>query len=88
MSILAGLIIVATIGGVVGWLAGLVVNRSGPGILGDVVLGIAGAVASGFVLPNMGVCTSGSVVSGIVASAAGATGLVLILRLLQSRRRS
>jgi uncharacterized membrane protein YeaQ/YmgE (transglycosylase-associated protein family) len=38
------------VGGIAGWLAGLVVQGTGLGIIGDVIVGIVGALIGGFVL--------------------------------------
>lgn len=44
---LEGLIIFLIIGGVAGWLAGLLVKGFGFGIIGNIVVGIVGAVIAG-----------------------------------------
>jgi len=46
----AGFITWAVIGLIAGWLAGKVMKGSGYGILGDIVVGLIGAVVGGFVL--------------------------------------
>ena len=38
------------VGGIAGWLAGLVVQGTGMGIVGDIIVGIVGALIGGFVL--------------------------------------
>ena len=37
------------IGGVIGWLAGLIIRGRGFGILGDIVVGIVGAMLGGWI---------------------------------------
>jgi uncharacterized membrane protein YeaQ/YmgE (transglycosylase-associated protein family) len=88
MSIASSLLVVIAIGAVVGWLASLVVKGTSPGLFGDVIMGIAGAFVAGFLLPCLGINTSGTVVSGIFASVAGAAGLLLLVRLLRRARRA
>ena len=51
MGILAALII----GAIAGWLAGKIVHGAGFGLLGNIVVGIIGALVAGWVLPQLGV---------------------------------
>ncbi|HKJ52726.1 MAG TPA: GlsB/YeaQ/YmgE family stress response membrane protein, partial [Gammaproteobacteria bacterium] len=46
---LIGLLIFLVIGAVAGWLAGLIMKGGGFGLLGNMVVGIIGAVIGGFV---------------------------------------
>ena len=43
------------VGAVAGWLAGMVVKGGGYGLLGNIVVGIIGAVIAGWLLPQLGV---------------------------------
>ena len=45
------------IGGVVGWLAGLITRGRGFGIIGDIVVGIVGAMLGGWMARVIGVST-------------------------------
>ena len=49
MGILAALII----GAIAGWLAGLIVRGAGFGLIGNIVVGIIGALVAGWVLPQL-----------------------------------
>ena len=44
------LLITLLIGGVAGWLAGLVMRGSGYGVIGDVIVGLLGALLGGYLL--------------------------------------
>ncbi len=44
-----GLLAWIVIGLIVGWLASVIVKGSGSGILGDIILGIVGALVGGFI---------------------------------------
>jgi uncharacterized membrane protein YeaQ/YmgE (transglycosylase-associated protein family) len=46
------LLIFIAIGAVAGWLAGLIMRGGGFGLLGDIVVGIVGSVAGGFLSGN------------------------------------
>ena len=51
MGILAALVI----GAIAGWLAGLIVRGAGFGLIGNIVIGIIGALVASWVLPQLGV---------------------------------
>lgn len=70
------------IGAVIGWLAGLIVRGRGFGILGDIVIGIVGAMLGGWIARVMGLYTSSSVGAFLVALA-GAVVLVGLTRLVK-----
>jgi uncharacterized membrane protein YeaQ/YmgE (transglycosylase-associated protein family) len=81
----AGSILVwALIGLVAGFLASKVMTGHGKGIVADIVVGVIGAVAGGFIARFLGVTTSitsHSVVVEIVVAFAGAVILLAVLRL-------
>jgi len=69
------------IGGVIGWLAGLIIRGRGFGVIGDIVVGIVGAMLGGWIARGMGLYTSSSVGAFLVALA-GAVILVGLTRLV------
>jgi uncharacterized membrane protein YeaQ/YmgE (transglycosylase-associated protein family) len=77
------LLIWLLIGAVAGWLAGVIVKGGGFGIFGDIVVGIVGAFAGGWLLPRLGVQLGVGVVSIIASATIGAVVLLLILRLIR-----
>ncbi len=86
INILAWIIV----GGIAGWLASLVVEGTGLGILGDIIAGIVGALIGGFIvsllLPGSFGFTGFNIGSLIIAFI-GAVILLLILRLVGVGRR-
>jgi uncharacterized membrane protein YeaQ/YmgE (transglycosylase-associated protein family) len=80
----AGSILVwALIGLVAGFLASKVMTGHGKGIVADIVIGVIGALAGGFIARFLGVTTSltsHSVVVEIVVAFAGAVILLAVLR--------
>ena len=86
INILAWIIV----GGIAGWLASLVVEGTGLGILGDIIAGIVGALIGGFIvsllLPGSFGFTGFNIGSLIIAFI-GAVVLLLILRLVGVGRR-
>jgi uncharacterized membrane protein YeaQ/YmgE (transglycosylase-associated protein family) len=78
-----GLLVILFVGLVAGWLAGKVVRGSGFGIIGDIVIGIAGAFVASFLFPKLGIRIGTGLVSEIVYSAIGAIILLLVVRLVR-----
>jgi uncharacterized membrane protein YeaQ/YmgE (transglycosylase-associated protein family) len=72
------------IGGVIGWLAGLIIRGRGFGIIGDILVGIVGAMLGGWIAGVLGLYTSSSVGAFLVALA-GAVILVGLTRFIVRR---
>jgi uncharacterized membrane protein YeaQ/YmgE (transglycosylase-associated protein family) len=84
MDIMA-VIITLLIGAVAGWLAGVVVAGGGFGLLGNILVGIAGAFIAALLFPRLGLglTLGGGLVGAIVTSALGAIVLLLVVNLLR-----
>ena len=78
-----GLIVILVVGLVAGWLAGKVVRGSGFGMIGDILVGIAGALIASFLFPRFGIHLGVGLISKIIYSAIGAIILLLVVRLLR-----
>jgi uncharacterized membrane protein YeaQ/YmgE (transglycosylase-associated protein family) len=82
-----GIVIWLVIGGIVGWLASIVMKRDGSqGILMNVVVGIVGALLGGFLIsPLVGVGTinDGVSIGSILVSLIGAIILLAIVNLFK-----
>jgi uncharacterized membrane protein YeaQ/YmgE (transglycosylase-associated protein family) len=77
-----GLIISLIIGGVVGWLASIVMKTNAQmGMIANVLVGIVGAALGSWLAGALGIAASGGIMSFVVAIA-GAVLLILILRAL------
>ena len=86
MGILAWLVV----GLIAGWLASMVVRGGGYGLIGDIIVGVVGALIGGFLasaLFHMPDAVSGINVTTIIVAFVGAVILVFILRLISGRRR-
>ena len=79
-----GLLVILFVGLVAGWLAGKIVRGTGFGIIGDILVGIAGALIASFLFPKLGVHLGTGLVSEIIYSAIGAIVLLLIVRLVRT----
>lgn len=86
MGILAWIVV----GLIAGWLASQVMKGRGSGLVGDLVLGIVGALLGGLVastLLNMPNAVNGINVNSILVAFLGAVILIAILRAISGRRR-
>jgi uncharacterized membrane protein YeaQ/YmgE (transglycosylase-associated protein family) len=79
------ILVVLFVGLVAGWLAGKIVRGTGFGIIGDILVGIAGALIATFLFPRLGIHIGTGLVSEIIYSAIGAVILLLVVRLLRGR---
>jgi uncharacterized membrane protein YeaQ/YmgE (transglycosylase-associated protein family) len=80
-----GILVILFVGLVAGWLAGKIVRGTGFGIIGDIIVGIAGALIASLLFPRLGIHLGTGLVSEIIYSAIGAVVLLLIVRLLRGR---
>jgi len=77
------IIIWLAIGAVAGWLAGVIMKGGGFGLIGDIVVGILGAVIAGFLLPKLGIVIGGGIIAAIVNAVIGACILLFVIRLVK-----
>jgi uncharacterized membrane protein YeaQ/YmgE (transglycosylase-associated protein family) len=76
------LIVILLVGLVAGWLAGQILRGTGFGLIGDLVIGIAGAFIGDWLLPQLNVHLGIGIVAAIVNATIGALILLVILRLV------
>ena len=84
MSIIAWIVL----GLIAGWLAGMIMKGSGYGIVGDIILGILGAIVGGWLT---GVLLGRDMINGfnietLIVAVVGAIVLIAISRLFTGRR--
>jgi uncharacterized membrane protein YeaQ/YmgE (transglycosylase-associated protein family) len=77
------LLIILLVGLTAGWLAGQIVQGTGFGFVGDLMIGVAGAFIGGWLLPQLGIQTGSGTVSAIIDATLGAVILLLIMRLVR-----
>lgn len=77
------LFVMLLVGAVAGWLAGKLVAGSGYGLLGNMVVGILGALIASLLLPRLGFGFGGGVLSALLHSTIGAVILLVVLRLIK-----
>jgi uncharacterized membrane protein YeaQ/YmgE (transglycosylase-associated protein family) len=79
------LLVILFVGLIAGWLAGKIVRGTGFGIIGDILVGIAGAFVASLLFPKLGIVIPvGHIVREILYSAIGAVVLLLIVRLVRT----
>jgi uncharacterized membrane protein YeaQ/YmgE (transglycosylase-associated protein family) len=71
------------IGLVAGWLAGLLVKGGGFGTIGDIVVGILGALLGGFLFSSLGLSAGGGLIGAIIVATIGAVVLIFLLRMIK-----
>ena len=79
MGILAALLI----GAIAGWLAGLIVRGAGFGLLGNIVIGIIGALVAGWLLPKLNVTLASGTLGSILDATVGAVIVLVVLSLIR-----
>ena len=72
------------IGLAAGWLAGQIMKGGGYGLIGDLIVGVIGAILGGWLFGLAGFATVGLLAQLIVATI-GAIVLILILRLIKRK---
>jgi uncharacterized membrane protein YeaQ/YmgE (transglycosylase-associated protein family) len=75
-----GLLWFLVVGVVAGWLAGVLVKGGGFGLVGDLVVGVIGAVLGGFLF---GEFLGGGLIGSIVVATIGAVLLLVIVRFIK-----
>ncbi len=75
------LLVVLLIGAIAGWLAGQIVRGTGFGLIGDIAIGIVGALIASLLFPRLGFHIGTGIVEEIVASTLGAVLLLVVVRL-------
>jgi uncharacterized membrane protein YeaQ/YmgE (transglycosylase-associated protein family) len=78
-----GFIVWLIVGGIAGWLAGLVVRGYGFGIIGNIIVGIVGAFIAGWLLPRLGIVIGGGTLGEVINAIIGAIILLLIIGLIR-----
>jgi uncharacterized membrane protein YeaQ/YmgE (transglycosylase-associated protein family) len=80
---LEGLLIFIVIGVVAGWIAGQVMKGGGFGLVGDLLVGVAGAFVGGLIFPRIGLSFGGGIIGDIISAALGAIILLFVIRLIK-----
>ena len=77
------LLIMLVIGAVAGWLAGVIYSGAGFGLVGNIIVGILGAIIAGALLP--GYLHFSGILGQIISAAIGAIILLFLINLVSRR---
>jgi uncharacterized membrane protein YeaQ/YmgE (transglycosylase-associated protein family) len=77
------LLVILLIGAIAGWLAGQIVQGTGFGLVGDIIIGIVGAFIASWLFPQLGLRLGAGIVAEIIAATIGAVLLLVIVRLVR-----
>jgi len=79
------LVVFLLIGGVAGWLAGLIMKGGGFGILGNIIAGVIGALLGGWLFGLLGISVGGEWVGALVTATIGAVILLFVVGLIKKK---
>jgi uncharacterized membrane protein YeaQ/YmgE (transglycosylase-associated protein family) len=73
------------IGLAAGWLAGRLMRGSSFGAVGDIAVGVVGALIGGFLFRELGLSLRGGLLGSVVVATIGAIILLYLMRLVERR---
>ena len=76
------ILIMLAIGAVAGWLAGILMKGGGFGLIGNIIIGVFGAVVGGFIFSFLGI-SAGGLIGSIVMATVGAAILLAIVGVIK-----
>jgi uncharacterized membrane protein YeaQ/YmgE (transglycosylase-associated protein family) len=71
------------IGIAAGWLAGKIMRGAGYGLVGDMVVGVIGALLGGWIFGKLGIWPAGGLLGSLIVALIGALVLLFLLRLIR-----
>ena len=80
------LIVLLIVGAIAGWLAGQIMRGTGFGLMWDIIIGLAGALIGGWLLPRLGIFIGGGIIAAIINATIGAVILLAIITLVRRMR--
>ena len=81
-----GILVWIIVGLIAGWLAGQIMKGSGYGLIGDLVLGLVGAIVGGWLFGLIAPAAEPSGLLGsIMVATIGAVALIFVVRALRGR---
>jgi uncharacterized membrane protein YeaQ/YmgE (transglycosylase-associated protein family) len=77
------LVVILLVGLVAGWLAGKIVTGWGFGLIGDIAVGIVGALVGSWLFPRLGIHIGTGIINQIIAATFGAILVLFIIGLIR-----
>jgi len=81
---MGGIITSLIVGGIAGWLAGVIMKGKGQGILINIIVGIVGGVLGAWLFGLLGFSIGPGLVSSVVTATIGAVVLLFVVSKLKS----
>jgi uncharacterized membrane protein YeaQ/YmgE (transglycosylase-associated protein family) len=83
------IIIILVLGALAGWLAGMVFQGGGLGLIGNIVVGILGSFIGNWLLPKLGVhINTGTIwLNSVLTAAIGALVLLAVINIIFGRKK-
>jgi uncharacterized membrane protein YeaQ/YmgE (transglycosylase-associated protein family) len=78
-----GLLWFLLIGAAAGWLAGLLMKGRGFGVIGNILVGVVGAVLGGWLFRTLGFWPGGGLVGSLFTAFVGAVVLLFVIGLIK-----
>jgi uncharacterized membrane protein YeaQ/YmgE (transglycosylase-associated protein family) len=83
LGIIIGILILAVFGGIIGWLASLLVKGTGLGLFGHIIAGIVGANLGHWHFTTLGISLGNEFLTAFIAAITGAVIILLIVRMIK-----
>ncbi|MCR9154606.1 MAG: GlsB/YeaQ/YmgE family stress response membrane protein [Croceimicrobium sp.] len=80
------IVITLVLGGIAGWLAGMIFKGGGLGLIGNIVVGIIGGFVGYWLFGKLGISLGDGWLGTILTSAAGAIVILFIINLFFKKR--
>jgi uncharacterized membrane protein YeaQ/YmgE (transglycosylase-associated protein family) len=71
------------VGGVAGFLAGLIMKGGGFGIVGNVIVGVLGAFAGSFLFEQVGIRIAGGLAGSLITAVIGSVVVLFVIGLIK-----
>jgi uncharacterized membrane protein YeaQ/YmgE (transglycosylase-associated protein family) len=71
------------IGVTAGWMAGQYMRGGGFGVVGDIVMGVSGAMVGGFLFHQLGLSAGGGLIGALIMATIGAGVLLFLVRVIK-----
>lgn len=75
------------IGAVAGWLAGQIMKGSGFGVLGNIIVGVLGAMLGGWLFGLLGITVGSKLLGSLITAFVGAVVLLFVVGLVSKKKK-
>ena len=79
------LVLLLVVGGFAGWIAGLIIQRRGFGVIGNIILGVIGAAIGGTLRGMLGF-SANNLVAELISAIVGAVLLLVVIHAIFKKK--